>query len=245
MRVLGVDPAREIARKATEAGVPTINAFMDTKTAEVIAREGGPVHLCTANNVFAHNDDLGVVAEAIAAVLADEGVFVFEVSYLLNTVEGLVFDFIYHEHLCYHSVKPMNAFLQRHGMQLFDVERTSSKGGSLRGYAQRNAGSRPVSPRVAEFIDCEESAGLYNPLTYQRYLNQIDALRDMTSSCLARHQVAGAKVAGYGDSATVTTLIHHFRIGDDIDFLVDDNATSPWYRLAGLSYSSLPSCGFV
>jgi SAM-dependent methyltransferase len=236
MRVVGVDPAREIARQATASGVPTLDRFMDAAAAAHIVTQLGPVHLCTANNVFAHNDELGAVAAAIAAVLAPEGTFVFEVSYLLDTVEGLVFDFIYHEHLCYHSVKPMDAFLRHHGMQLFDVERTPSKGGTLRGYAKRLGGPQVVSPRVAEFVAREEAAGLYDPATYRAYIRRVNDLRNRVQEQVRAYRARGLIVAGYGASATVTTLLHHFRLGDDIAFLVDDNplrhgTLSPGHRI--------------
>jgi SAM-dependent methyltransferase len=223
LTVLGVDPAAAIAQAATAAGIPTLNGFMDAAMAQRIRRDHGPVQLATANNVFAHNDELGDMACAIRSVLADDGAFVFEVSYLLDTVEGMVFDFVYHEHLCYHSVKPMDAFLRRHGMHLFDVERVRSKGGSLRGFAQKLGGPRPVAPRVGQFVALEETSGLYDPATYERFSAQINQLRDRTVAYLKDCRSRGLRVAGYGASATVTTLLHHFRIGELIDFLVDDN----------------------
>ncbi|MBY0522088.1 MAG: class I SAM-dependent methyltransferase [Gemmataceae bacterium] len=227
MRVVGIDPAREIARDATAKGIPTVCGFMDRETAGRILSEHGPAQLCTANNVFAHNDELGDMADAIASLLADDGAFVFEVSYLLDTVQGLVFDFIYHEHLCYHSVKPMEAFLRRHGMHLFDVEWVPSKGGSLRGFAQKLGGPRGVSPHVAEFVAREESAGLYETATYGAYIARVNRLRDQTTAYLQDCRAHGKSVAGYGASATVTTLLHHFKIGEMIDFLVDDNPIRP------------------
>lgn len=236
MRVVGIDPATDLARAATAAGIPTLNAFMDAPTARRVVSEFGPVKVCTANNVFAHNDALGNMATAIGSLLADDGVFVFEVSYLLDTVQGLVFDFVYHEHLCYHSVKPMDAFLRRHGMHLVDVERVPSKGGSIRGFAQKIGGPRPVSPRVAELIAVEEAAGLYDPSTYQTFRARVDGLRDQTVSFLQQARAKGATIAGYGASATVTTLMYHFKLGKLIDFLVDDNplrhgTVSPGFRV--------------
>jgi SAM-dependent methyltransferase len=236
MRVVGIDAATELARNATAAGIPTLNAFMDEQTARRVVKEYGPVKLCTANNVFAHNDALGNMAAAIGSLLADDGVFVFEVSYLMDTVQGLVFDFVYHEHLCYHSVKPMDAFLRRHGMQLFDVERVPSKGGSIRGFAQKIGGPRAVSPRVAELVNLEEAAGLYDPATYETFRARVDGLRDQTVHFLEQARAKGATIAGYGASATVTTLMHHFKIGGLIDFLVDDNplrhgTVSPGFRV--------------
>jgi SAM-dependent methyltransferase len=236
LRVLGVDPAQGIAQAATAAGIKTHCTFMDTATAAAIVKESGYVTLCTANNVFAHNDELSSMAGAIAAVMAPDGAFVFEVSYLRDTIEGMVFDFIYHEHLCYHSVKPMDAFLRRHGLELFDVERVPSKGGSLRGYAQRLGGPRSISARVAEFVAEEEAAGLYDSETYRRYASHIDRLREQTVEYLQDCRTRGLVVAGYGASATVTTLLHHFEIGNLIDFLVDDNpirhgTVSPGYQI--------------
>jgi hypothetical protein len=236
LNVVGIDPAREIASAATAAGIPTLNAFMDAEAAQAVVRGHGRAQLCTANNVFAHNDALGDMAGAIGSMLADDGAFVFEVSYLLDTVEGLVFDFIYHEHLCYHSVKPMDSFLRRHGMHLFDVDRITSKGGSMRGFAQKLGGPRPVSPRVAEFVAKEEAAGLYDPATYRRYIDRVNALRDRTAAYLQEQRARGATIAGYGASATVTTLLHHFKIGHLFDFLVDDNpirhgTVSPGHRI--------------
>lgn len=223
LRVLGIDPAERIASEATAAGITTLPVFMDQTTAQRVLTEFGAASLVTANNVFAHNDDLGAMAEAIASIMAPDGAFVFEVSNLLDTVEGLVFDFIYHEHLCYHSVKPMESFLRRHGMHLFDVERVASKGGSLRGFAQRVGGPRPVSPRVEEFVRREEAAGLYRPETYRAYIERVNLLRDETTAYLRDAKQRGCMVAGYGASATVTTLLYHFHLGDLIDFIVDDN----------------------
>jgi SAM-dependent methyltransferase len=223
MKVQGIDPAQEISKQATAAGIPTMNAFMTVETAKRIVAEVGPAQLVTANNVFAHNDDLGAMAEAVAATMAPDGAFVFEVSNLLDTVEGLVFDFIYHEHLCYHSVKPMDTFLRRHGMHLFDMERVPSKGGSFRGYAQKLGGPRPVSPNVANYIAKEEAARLYDPAMYREYIARVNRLRDETLAYLKQAKAEGKTTAGYGASATVTTLLYHFHLGDVIDFIVDDN----------------------
>lgn len=223
LRILGIDPAADIARQATAAGIPTLNSFLDAAAAANVLGEAGPAALVTANNVFAHNDDLGAMADAVEAMLAPDGAFVFEVSNLLDTVEGLVFDFIYHEHLCYHSAKPMDAFLRRHGLCLFDVERVASKGGSLRGYAQKLGGPRPISDNVATFIAREEAAGLYRPDTYHRYIDRVNALREETLAFLQDERRLGRTIAGYGASATVTTLLHHFHLGELVDFIVDDN----------------------
>lgn len=223
MSVIGVDPATEIARRATAENIPTINSFFNKTIAEQIKIEYGPIDLCTANNVFAHNDELGGMASAVEHVLADDGVFVFEVSYLRDTIENLVFDFIYHEHLCYHSVRPMRSFLRRHGLELFHVERTPSKGGTLRGFAKKASDKREILPSVDAFIKNEQALRLSDPETYRLFMERVNALGDRLRSFLQIEKSQSRPVWGYGASATVTTLLFHFGIGRLIDKLVDDN----------------------
>jgi SAM-dependent methyltransferase len=152
MRVLGVDPARDVARKATEAGLETRTDFFDSRVAVEIRRERGPAAIVTANNVFANVDDLQEFVEGVRLVLAPDGVFVFETGYFPDLVNQSIIDNIYQEHLSYYSVKPLLQFFRRHGMQLVAVDHEPTKGGSIRGFVQlacpaRGAGnSRPVRP---------------------------------------------------------------------------------------------------
>src|SRR5215469_16163821 len=136
MKVLGIDPARNIAQEATRNGIPTLATFFNPQLAKQLRGEHGPASVITANNVFAHIDNLEGVVEGIRTLLAPDGVFVFEVSYLSDVFEKTLFDTIYHEHLDYHSVKPLVPFFRRLGMELIEAQRVSSHGGSLRGIAQ-------------------------------------------------------------------------------------------------------------
>jgi SAM-dependent methyltransferase len=223
LRVLGVDPARGIAEAATRAGVETIPVRFTLDVANDIRRQRGAADLIAANNVIANVDDLPQLAEAIRALLAPRGVFVFESGYLADLVENLVFDNIYHEHLCYHAVKPLAAFLARHGMELFDVQHVSTKGGSIRGFAQLTAGGRTVSAAVRSMIESEEAQGLYRPETYRVMCAKLDRLRDVLIDVLYGLNLRGRVIAGYGASHSVTTLLHHFGIADQLSFVVDDN----------------------
>lgn len=223
MRVLGIDPAREIARKATDSGIETLPAFFTSELAHRIKTERGPAAIITANNVFAHADNLADVTEGIRDLLAPSGVFVFEVSYLVDLIQGMVFDYIYHEHLCYHSVKPLDKFFRRHAMELIHVERISTKGGSLRGTAQLAGGPRQVSPSVARLITLEEDLGLHHSEYFKLFATKIDSLKAELGSLLIDLRAEEKTIAGYGASATVTTLTYQFDLGDVMSFIVDDN----------------------
>ena len=240
MRVLGVDPAQEIAQQASASGIETIADFFTAALAKTIKARYGEMDLITANNVYAHADDLAGETEGIRHLLSSGGVFIFEVSYLLDMIKGMVFDFAYHEHLSYHSVKPLQLFLKKHGLELIDVKRVGTKGGSIRGVAQLAGGPKPVSLSVSKFISEENDNGLERVATYEAFAAKIDSVKKDFSEKLAGFRRDGKKVAGYGASATSTTLAYHFDLGDILDFIVDDNRQrqnlySPGFHIPVLS----------
>jgi SAM-dependent methyltransferase len=224
LKVLGVDPARRIAEEATARGVPTLPEFFGSKLAERLRKENGPATLIAANNVFAHADNLADIVRGIHTMLADDGVFIFEVSYLPDIVDRFLFDTVYHEHVSYHSIIPLAKFFEGLGMQLFDVQRIGSKGGSIRGFAQRAPeGRQAVTSRVTELIAEEKRRGFHQPAIYREYGAAIAARKAAVTKVVDEARAQGKTVAGYGASTTVTTLMWHFDLAQKLEFLVDDN----------------------
>jgi len=245
MRVLGVDPAREIARAATQGGVETRPLCFTSDVARELHRECGAADLIVANNVIANIDDLDDFGEGIRQLLSPGGTFVFESGYLADLVQNLVFDNIYHEHVSYHSVKPLVCFFSRHGMELFDVEHVETKGGSIRGYVQLSGAARPVVPAVAAMIAGEEAQELYEPETYRGLCRRLDRLRNALVDVLAGLRLRGRAIAGYGASHSVTTLDHHFGVGELLSFIVDDNPRKHHLYSPGHHLAVLPSAVLV
>lgn len=224
MKVLGIDPAKEIAKSATEAGIPTRAAFFDSQYGEMLSREFGQANAVIANNVFAHIDDLKSVATGIRSLLKPNGVYVFEVSYLVDVFQKTLFDTIYHEHLCYHAVEPLKAFFDRLGLDFFDAERVDSHGGSLRGYVQLKNGPWKRSGQVEALIEIERSLGLDRADTYKKFAGDISRKGKALRERLLALKKQGKKIGGFGAPAKATTLMHHFGIGSDvIDFIIDDS----------------------
>jgi SAM-dependent methyltransferase len=242
MTVLGVDPARDIAARATEDGVETLATFFTAVLAEEIRAARGPAKVITANNVFAHADDLAGITEGIRTLLAPDGVFVFEVSYLVDVFENTLFDTIYHEHLAYHSVKPLERFFAAHGMQMIAAKRVSSHGGSLRGVAQLAGGPHAPDGSVQALIETEASLGLDRAETLQRFGAKIDSVRDELTAMLEKLKREGKHIAAFGAPAKATTLMYHFGIGPDvIDFIVDDSPLKQGLYSPGMHIPVLPS----
>ena len=128
VRVLGVEPARNIAAIAEQDGVPTIAEFFNPASARTVLAEHGQAAGILGRHVFAHVDDVHSFFEGVDACLAPDGVFVIEVPYLGDFLEKREFDTIYHEHLSYVSLEPMMRLSKMHGFELVDVERAALHG---------------------------------------------------------------------------------------------------------------------
>lgn len=222
--VLGIDPAVEIVREARAAGVPTEEGFFSPALAKQVRAAHGPADLLCANNVFAHTEDLAGFAEAVRVLLADEGVFVFEVSYLVDVIEKLLFDTIYHEHLAYHALTPLVRFFDTVGLRLFDAERVDSHGGSIRCFVCPRSAKHSTTDRLASLLAEEQKLGLFSPALYARFKQRIVDRGRQLRERLAPILKKGEVVAGFGAPAKLTTLMYEFGLDrSSVSFIVDDS----------------------
>lgn len=241
MNVLGIDPAKDIAAEATKAGIETIPEFFSDALALQIRKTYGPAQLVLANNMFAHADDLSGIAKSIRSLLADDGIFAFEVSYLLDVYENTLFDTIYHEHVAYHSVRPLAQFFADRDMELFAVQRIDSHGGSLRGFAQQKDGPHKADGSVEDLIDREKQAGLHESATLKTFGKKIDEVKFSLGKRLRQLKDQGKTIAGFGAPAKATTLLYHFDLGPDvIGFIVDDSPLKQGLLTPGMHIPVLP-----
>lgn len=225
MRVIGVDPATKIARKATNEGVQTYPEYLTENLAEEIVKKHGQASAVTANNVFAHVDNLDQLTKAVKILINKEGVLIIEAPYLVVFLQKNLFDTIYHEHLSYLSVKPLVSFFKRHEMKIIDVWETSSHGGSIRVFVSKEESSQKVNPSVRKLLKKEERLGLDNMDTYTQFANRIKQNKKELTKLLKTLKKKGAKIAGFGAPAKGNTLLNYFKIGNEtLDYIVDDSS---------------------
>ena len=241
VNVLGVDPADVIAAEANKNGIPTINAFMNAQTAKKIINEKGKASIITANNVYAHVDDISGLTQAIKNIMAEDGIFVFEVSYLLDVVEKMLIGTIFHEHLCYHSVKAMSLFLKVQGLELIHVERGPEQGGSLIGYAQFTNGPRKTQVSVAQLLELEIKCNLDRPETIKGMYEGLESVKTKVRNLISDLRDNGKSIVGFGAARAGTTLLSYFDIGHQLDFLVDDNESKHYMFSPGDKLEVLPT----
>ena len=224
MKVLGIDPALEIAQKATKGGIETIADFFSYELATSLLSKYGPAKYITSHNACAHIDDLFDVVKGVEALLDIDGVFVLEVGYFVDIYSNTWFDTIYHEHLDFHTVAPFEKLFARVGMEVIEVQRISPQGGSIRLVAQKIDGKFNRESSVNELINLEKELGLDNSKTLDVFEEKINLVSERLQKLLVDLKDKGKTIAGFGAPTKATTLMAHFKLDENIlDFIVDDN----------------------
>ncbi|MFM2381898.1 MAG: hypothetical protein RLZZ76_665 [Candidatus Parcubacteria bacterium] len=224
-RVLGIEPSSNVAALAREKDIETKDGFFNTAMVKDIVATHGKAKVVTANNVFAHIDDIDEIVSAVKELLTEDGVFVSESHYLLDLVSKREFDTVYHEHLCYYSVKPLIHLFERFGMEICDVRRVSTHGGSIRVYA-RLISNEPKSDSVALLLKQEEEAGLHSLARFDSFQKDVDAIRERLRDLVLGFKKEGKVVTAYGAPAKGNTLLNFCGFtADDISYVTD---TTPY-----------------
>jgi hypothetical protein len=222
IRFLGIDPAENIAAKANSEGIPTVAEFFNSKTAAAIAKGHGKATAILGNNVFAHIDDIHDMMDGVVALLSEDGFLALEFPYLVNLLENTEFDTIYHEHLSYLSLTPLVKFFSMHGMEIFNVKRTTIHGGSVRLFIQRRGGPRKTMPVVGELLAIEKSRGILEAGTYLQFAEKVEKLKTRLLALLTSLKKDGKSIAAYGAPAKGNTLLCYCGIDTRLlDFTVD------------------------
>jgi len=224
MHVLGIDPAKSIADEATKNGIETVADFFSYDLALVLREKYGAVKYITSHNACAHIDDLFDVMKGVEYWLAEDGIFVLEVGYLVDVYNNIWFDTIYHEHLDYHTVAPFDRLFDRVEMEVISVERISPQGGSIRVMVQKKGGPLKRDNSVDKLIKLEHKLGLDRAETLSKLDTKINKAREELQILIQSLKADGKKIAGFGAPTKATTLMAHFGLDETVlDFIVDDN----------------------
>src|SRR3990167_1522734 len=222
--VHGIDPAKDIAAKATASGIETTPSVITAEVAKNIRQKYGSASVVTAFNVYAHADNLGDMTDAIFSLLSQDCIFVFEVQYLMDIIDKVLIGTIFHEHMSHHSLKPLIQFLNAHQLELIDVERISIQKGSIIGVAQPKGGPRQISSSVRELVKLEESRSLDKIQTMEAFNVKIEGNRNISRELVKNWVQQKLIVAGYGAARSGPTLIAQFEFEGIIQYIFDDHS---------------------
>jgi|TARA_B110000114_G_scaffold180355_1_gene216044 hypothetical protein len=221
LNVLGVEPALKIARNANKNKIPTIAKFFDKKVVDSILLKNKKPKIITINNLFANIDRLDEFVNNLINLIDDKGSIVIETSYLGGIIENHIFDWIYHEHLSYFSIKPLADFFSKKGFRLFDIDKSDSKGSSLRYYFTNKNNNMKISPIIKKLLIVEKNRRYNSILRFKKFKNKIDIQKNKVTKFLLKNNEKN--IVGYGASATTTTLLSYFKISKAINYIVDDD----------------------
>ena len=218
-KILGVEPAKNLAKLANKNNIKTINCFLDEKNLKRIKKNAD---IILASNVFAHSDKLKEMAACKLKLLKNKGTIIIEVQYLLNTLKDLTFDNIYHEHYNYWSLTSLVNFFKQYKAKIVKAEKINTHGGSLRVYIRKDKSSK-IDKSVKNLLDEEEKFGLKKYSTYRQFGERVYAIQKNVKKNIKKLKSNGKKLIGYGSPAKATTSLNFFGVSSEIDFIVEDN----------------------
>ncbi len=236
--VLGVEPTANTAEAARARGVPTEVMFFGERTGQLLAAQGYEADLMAANNVLAHVPDIADFVAGFREMLKDEGALTFEFPHLLNLIEKVQFDTIYHEHFSYLSLLAVEQVLRANGLRPFDIERLSTHGGSLRLFCCHMGSGHEETDALRDLREAEHAAGFDRIETYAGFAPKVEAVRESFRAFLAAEKAAGRRIAAYGAAAKGNTFLNY--CGTTTDDVVAVFDASPAKQGRFLPGSHLP-----
>lgn len=218
-QILGVEPTN-VGKVAIADGIPTIQEFFNQATVEKIVSQYGRAKAVTATNMFAHVDKAIELAAGIADILADDGIFVSESQYLADMIKKTALDTIYHEHLRYYSLKPLQILIESANMSVVDAEHIEAAGGSIRVYAKK--GSHPLSERAQQMLDEEEKMGILDGRAFENFEKKINKAKQNLLTLILDCKKSGSRMVGIGAPGRSNTLLGFMHIDNTLlDYAVE------------------------
>ena len=231
--ILGVEPAKNLAKLANKNKIKTYNGFLEKKNLKNIKKNAD---LILASNVFAHSDNLKEMAECMIQLLSKKGIIIIEVQYLMDTLKDLTFDNIYHEHYNYWSLTSLMNFFKQFQVKIIRAEKINTHGGSIRIYISKNK-NKKSEKNVKDLLIKEEKFGIKDFRTYQNFGEKVYKIRENVIKNLNNLKKKNKSIVGYGAPAKATTALNFFGLSKKIDFIVEDNNLKHNKFVPGLNIS--------
>lgn len=233
--VLGIEPTSNTAKVAIEKGIPSLISFFGTKLANQLKTENQQADLVLGNNVLAHVPDIVDFVKGLKIAMKPTGVITMEFPHLMELIKNNQFDTIYHEHFSYLSFYTVERIFRSVGLEMFDVEKLSTHGGSIRIYAKHiEDNEKEISTNVVELLKEEITWGITNLSTYAKFKEQAFRIKLDLLDFLIHCKKENKSVAAYGAAAKGNTLLNYCGIKNDlIQYVVDLNPNKQGKFLPG------------
>ena len=224
-KVLGIEPTN-IAKLANKNGIKTVQTFFDVKSAKKISKKYQKAEVITGTNIFAHINKLNSFMEGVKVLLDKKnGLFVTESHYAVNIIEELQYDSIYHEHLRFYLLKPLDILMNMYGFKIIDAVRIPNYGGSIRVVASLNSKIKP-SKNVKKIFNLEKSKGFYNSKKYKKFSNDIVKNKKKLINLLSDIKKKNKRIVGIGCPGRCITLLAYCNINNKLlDYIAEQSSS--------------------
>jgi len=232
--VLGIEPAKNLAKIANKKKIKTKNNFFDNNFVNLNKKLIKKFKIITANHVFAHLKYINNFVLAVNKLLRDDGIFIFEVGYLIDILEKKYFDTIYHEHLDFHHLHPLIKFFNKFNMTIINVQRTNAQGGSIRVHVAKNVNMliKPNLNNIQKILQLENKKKLAMISTYKIFYKNIEKQKNNFLKLLQSKTLKNSIIVGYGASAKATTLLSYYEIPKKtVKIIIDDSKIKENYYM--------------
>ena len=228
--ILGIEPAKNLAKIANKKKINTYNGFFDNKTLKKIRKNAD---IILASNVFAHSDKLKLMTECMLKLLKKNGTIIIEVQYLINTLKDLTFDNIYHEHYNYWSLTSLVNFFNNFSAKIYKAEKIDTHGGSIRIYVKKDLKIK-IDKSIKKLLKDEEKFGIKKYKTYQNFAKNVYKIRDNVRRNISKLANNHNDIVCYGSPAKATTALNFFGISNEIKSIIEDNKLKQGKFLPGM-----------
>lgn len=231
---IGIEPTESTAKVARGKGIEVVEDFFGSTLANSLQKSD----LILGNNVLAHVPDINDFVKGLKIALKEKGTITMEFPHLLKLIEENQFDTIYHEHFSYLSFYTVKQIFEQQGLKLYDVEKLSTHGGSLRIYATHKENNIAVSQNIQQLLEEEQTFGLFDMEIYKGFQEKANKVKYDLLSFLLQAKKENKKVVAYGAAAKGNTLLNYAGVKNDlIEFVVDK---SPYKQGKYLPASHIP-----
>jgi hypothetical protein len=222
VKVLGVEPAKNISFIALKNKIPTINHFFDSHAVKKILTIAGKPKVITATNVFAHIDNLDLFLKNIIRLLdKNKGVLIIESPHFYHILKNLEYDTIYHEHLSYLTIKPLIPFFSKFNMEIIKVEKKDIHGGSVRIFISYKKKYK-IHPSVYKLVKFEEKKKINSKKNLLLFAKKVKQNRLKLVTLLNSLLRSGKKIIALSAPAKGMTLLNYCKIDSDyLDFATE------------------------
>ncbi len=223
LKNLCVDPTFKTTQFAKKLGIKIFRVFFNKKNSKIIKKNYGSPKIILCTNTFGAINDMNEFVAALAEVMDEKSVFIYENPYLLDTFKGLQFDTMYYEHISYFAVSPMFKFFDKFGLEIFDYSKSKIHGGSMMVFVRKKKGSSSLK-KIYKILKYEKEKKFNTLLPYKNFSKRVKESKQKINKIIERLKKNKKTIAAYGASDRGLTLLNYYKLNQKkIDYMIDAN----------------------